>query len=168
MASPASIMAQESDTRPGPPPVQRQGMHQEGGPQNRIMREVAELHRAGKHDEARRMEERARGSDAAGMTRPERGGASPLRVKMQQLRQAAELLQAAGFQELADRTRKEIGRIEEQARRESGGDHANDEMREEMKKMRREMEDLRNQLRKLKEQAAPKHEPAPAQEQKRD
>lgn len=97
-----------------------------------------------------------RGANAAGV--------SPLRVKMQQLRQASELLQAAGFQELADKTRKEIGRLEEQARRESGGNHANDEMREEIKKMRREMEELRNQLRKLKEQAAPKHEATPEQD----
>ena len=99
---------------------------------------------------------------------PDRGanaaGVSPLRVKMQQLRQASELLQAAGFQELADKTRKEMGRLEEQARRESGGNHANDEMREELKKMRREVEELRNQLRKLKEQAAPKHEATPEQD----
>jgi hypothetical protein len=169
MASPASIMAQETAPRAGPTHAQLMGVHQEDGPQNRIMRDVMKLHRTGKHDEARRMAERARGGDGAGMQRQHHGanaaGVSPLRVKMQQLRQASELLQAAGFQELADKTRKEIGRLEEQARRESGGNHANDEMREEMKRMRREMEELRNQLRKLKEQAAPKHEAAPAQEQ---
>jgi len=145
----------------------------EFGLMNRMMREVAELHRAGRHDEARQLEEstqsavgkKSQRDDEEQLIQPFEGGrktpaaeerrgdvlpkrqVSP-RVRILHLRQAAEHLQAAGFPEMADKTRKEIARIEQHLRRDAKTvpDAA---LREEIDKLRREVEELRLQLRRL-------------------
>jgi len=82
----------------------------------------------------------------------------PARAKIQNLKRAAEFLQAAGYEDQANKARKEIGRLEEQARRESAPADANAGLKEEVNKLRREIEELRQQNRRLKEAAAPKRD----------
>jgi hypothetical protein len=150
-----------------PPPAEAGG-HKPGIDPRRMERargQVNELDRAGKHEEARRLEKRLR--DAQGpphegrpaMREMKKEGApkkdarpgpiAPARIKMQHLKQAAEHLQAAGYEEYAAKARQEIQRIETEARREAGkGSEAG--MREEMMKLRKELDELRGQLRMMK------------------
>jgi colicin import membrane protein len=181
------------------------------GPQAMRMRmamgRIEELKRAGKHDEAAKLSERLR---AAGLQRPQMdrdkvvrqpkvraqvrerqhavppptGPVAQARMKMQKLKQAADLLQSAGYPEYAAKARQEIGRIAMEVRREAEKEKARIEgekdkarreaaakeeaaMREEMKKMRREIEELRGQLKKAKAEAEPKPE-RPKPERERD
>lgn len=146
------------------------------------MGQVQALRQAGKHDEARQLEMRVRAAmgDRAQAGRPQDpmkaerkpriqaerrqdakpGQPIPPRAKIQHLKQAADHLQAAGYEDQAAKARQEIGRIAAEARRDGGAD-ANAGMKEEMTKLRREMEELRNQIRQLKAGAPPKHNPGP-------
>lgn len=147
---------------------------------NRVRGQIDALHRMGKHDAAMQMERRLQGATSgAPLMMPPQGGRVerqakagrreegkpgepiPLKVKVQHLKRAAESLKAAGYMEYAEKARMEIGRLEEQMRREAGPD--TDRMRDEMAKMRKEMEELRQQIRRLKAESAPKHETPPAQ-----
>lgn len=128
------------------------------------MDRVRTMDRLGKHEEARRLEKRLRDAQGPPEGRPamremKKDGApkrdarpgpiAPARIKMQHLKQAAEHLQAAGYEEYAAKARQEIQRIETEARREAGkGPEAG--MREEMMKLRKELDELRGQLRMMK------------------
>lgn len=92
----------------------------------------------------------------------------PPAAKIQHLRRAAELLQAAGFEKMAAQTQAEIGRLEAESRRSEGQSSRNDNrpdaiaaLKNELKQLRRELEELRNQVRDLKADRTPKHSPQP-------
>ncbi|MCX6868627.1 MAG: hypothetical protein NTV46_20955 [Verrucomicrobia bacterium] len=98
---------------------------------------------------------------------PDRAGQPPA-AKIQHLRQAAELLQAAGFEKMAAQTQAEIGRLEAESRRPEGQASRNDNrpdavaaLKNELNQLRRELEELRNQVRDLKADRTPKHSPQP-------
>lgn len=177
------ITAQDNAPRPGPPPPPREErpeMMPQDRRMNRVRGQIEALHRMGKHDEAVQLERRIHGATSgAPMMMPPPGARVerqakaerreeakpgqpiPAKVKIQHLKRAAESLKAAGYMEYAEKARQEIGRLEEQVRREAGPD--TDRMRDEMAKMRKEMEELRQQIRRLKAESAPKHEAPPAQ-----
>lgn len=113
------------------------------------------------------------------MKRPEAGGKGrrtehemprmlPPRARIHHLKQAAEALAAAGYPDHADKARKEISRLEEQARKEDqsrrGEGSREKEMNGEIARLRKEMEELRQQVRRLKAEAVKKPE-APASPQ---
>lgn len=198
------LAAQDLDTRQPTPPAPPRGRDtaKEAPEALRIqpmLREMEELLRAGKLDEVleraarirdvakdnprimnlieRAMGERNPKPDAAQRkpAGPDAAGPQP-RVKIQHLREAAEHLNAAGYEKLADQARAEIGRIETDARRQHArrqqaereqaasretGPDANAAIKAEIKQLHRELEDLRNQLRHLKADAAPQHAPLP-------
>ena len=192
---PLRLAAQDVDTRPGapvppPPPAQlERGAVRDGGAVMRpqlIMRQLVELLRAGKYDEARQLAERisaaakdnpqvaalierAKGNrhpqtDERKLAEPAAAG-PPLRMKIQHLREAADHLNAAGYEKMANLARVEIQRIEADAKhqeaevRRDAGQETNPSMKAELDNLRREIEELRNQLRHLKADGTPK--PAP-------
>lgn len=177
------LTGQDNAPHPGPPPPPREErpeMMPQDRRMNRMREQIDSLHRMGKHDAAMQLERRIQGATGgAPLMMPPQGGRVerkakaerreegkpgepiPLKVKIQHLKRAAESLKAAGYMEYAEKARQEIGRLEEQMRREAGPNTAR--MRDEMAKMRKEMEELRQQIRRLKAEAAPKHEAPPAQ-----
>ncbi len=215
MAGSAMSNAQETPPRPGHPPGPPPPSHVDGArkdaPQAMRMRmamqRVAELHRAGKHDEANQLATRLRAAigekpkmdhgnkDRQAKDRPEvrkhektDRPVAPIaeaRMKMQRLKQAAQLLQDAGYPDQAAKARQEIERIEVEARREAEKAKAkmeaekakthrepaekkvDDGMREEMKKLRRENEELLGQIKKMKAEIGDK-KPDRKRDEKRD
>lgn len=145
IAAPA-LSAQEGQPHPqNPPPGVERGEAERGQDLQRIrqmFREMEELKRAGKPDaagemagkirriagenprvieELKRNIEEAPKPEANRGRRPDKAPEGPMqeaRMKMQKLRQAAELLQSAGYGEQAVKAREEVGRIEERVRRE--------------------------------------------------
>ena len=188
LAAPAMLTAEDSTPPAGPPPP-RERMESEDIPQdrrmNRVRGQIEALHRLGKHDEAMQLERRLRGAVSGGGmmmppdgkpgearpkiraergNRPEPGKMIPAKVKIQHLHRAAMSLQAAGYQEQADKARHEIGRLEAEARQMEEAKRQPDasaDMHGEIKKMRKEMEELRQQVRKLKAEATSKPKPQP-------
>ena len=197
------LTAQDLDNRPAEPAPPRGRETANNTPEalriQPMLREMEELLRAGKLDEVleraarirdivkdnprlmklieRAMSERKPKPDAAPQkpAGPDAAGPPP-RVKIQHLHEAAEHLNAAGFEKLADQARAEIGRIQTDARRQHArrqqaereqaasretGPDANAAIKAEIKQLHRELEDLRNQLRHLKADAAPQHAPLP-------
>jgi hypothetical protein len=180
MASATIASAQEAGPRPGPPPgppPPRMDGAPKDDPQAMRMRmamgKVEELRRAGKHEEAKKLADRLR---AAGAQRPqmergknerqpkilgqvrERRHAAPLvrplvqaRMKMQKLKQAADLLQSAGYPEHAAKARQEIERIAMEARREA--EKAKDRAEAEKAKARAEAEKAKDRAEGDKEKA---------------
>ena len=195
LMNPSQLSAQEPGNRepqPGPP-------HRHGAPGDapearrpqpeRLMQKIAELHRAGKHDEARQLQERIRRAAADGnprvegrpeappverkpqpqaderkMPTPPKAG-PPAQDRIRHLREAAEHLKAAGFEKQSAQARAEIARIEAENRPKEDecccdeGSKANAAIKEELNKLRREMEELRGQVRRLSAEATPKHAP---------
>lgn len=214
MSTATGLRAQEEPGRPDAPPASdardNAGKAPEMRQVHRMMREMAELERAGKHDQAQEMgrkirqiarnhpqvaealkramdkrgpeakkerpERSNRRTDKAPERAPERA-VQPARMKMQKLRQAAELLQSAGYEEQAAKARAEIGRIEGNVRREEAAERSlkTDKVRgtqarperpgnaapvmEELRKIHRELDELRADVRRMKAQAGPR--PAP-------
>jgi hypothetical protein len=86
----------------------------------RIHHHIRELRAAGKHDEAERVSARlhkALRDKSAQPGKPMAPGAPRLEMKLRNLRQAAGLLDAAGYREHAEKARSEAGRIESEMRR---------------------------------------------------
>lgn len=150
-------LAQESPPQAAPPPVE------EGRVAPHAMRD-----RPGKQGL------RHPGERPGFMKRPEAGGKVrrpgsemprmlPPRARIHHLQRAAEALAAAGYPDHADKARKEISRLEEQARKEEGSrrNEANraKDWSGEVARMRKEMEELRQQVRRLKAEMAKKPEP---------
>lgn len=206
---PMNLTAQETDKRQTQPVEPHQREAAKDTPNAKrfqpILREMEELLQAGKFDEilqrierirniakdnpqvmdliGRAMGEHKQKSNAARPNMEGPGEADPApRARIQHLRVAAEHLNAAGYEKLADQARAAIGRItadaqHQQAERQqaerrqaerrqaesarAGGPEANSAMKEEMNKLQRELEDLRNQLRHLKADAAPQFTPKP-------
>ncbi|MCU0751369.1 MAG: hypothetical protein MUF13_17670 [Akkermansiaceae bacterium] len=190
LAAPSIISAQEAPPTPPPAPAERGG---DGAKAEKRMergrKHLEELRRAGRHEEARRMEMRMRG----GPQRPgPRGPLAEVQAPIQKarhLKQAAEHLKAAGYEKQADMAMEESKRIETRLREEmeqrrkqekqaremkekkperpkakAESDKSTDAIEGEMKKMRREMEELRQQLRRMKaerEKTPPAPTPAP-------
>lgn len=174
---------------PGPPPPRMEvapGNDAQAKRMRMAMGRVEELRRAGKNEEARQLAERLRAAGAQGQQASqepyvgqptfrgqvrERQRATPpvrpvaqARMQMQKLRQAADLLQSAGYPEHAAKVRQEIERIAMDARRQAEMATARPEspakadagLREEMKKLRREVEELRTQLKNMNAEAESK------------
>lgn len=190
LVSAPAVVAQEADA-PKPAPVESTGQPDKKEAQRmdrkeRAMRKVAELHQAGKHDEARKLEAKIQGaSDKEAKTpaveaaekkakparvsdrsRDRRGGTGmPPNVKLQHLRQAAEHLKAAGYGPQADQAAAEAKRIETEAKRMAARPDparpadANADLRGEIMKLRRDLDELRREVRRLKAEA-PKGPPA--------
>lgn len=199
--NPTGLAGQDLETRrdePAPPPPRERQADKETPDALRLqpmLREMEELLRAGKFDEVLQRAERVRdvakdnprvmalieramGERKSKRESAPRDAASPgeaeqrPRVKIQHLREAADHLNAAGYEKLAALARAEIGRIEAAARRQQAerqqaqrrGDSSPDSntaMKAELEQLRREMQELRNQLRRLKADAAPQHPPMP-------
>lgn len=128
-----SAAAQEGRP-PGPPPRPETPVH-EGGPgtirPERIRERIRDLHAAGKHEEANHLAERARNAWMKHGGRPGMPGreakpapqpssphpvAPPPVMKIRNLKQAAGLLEAAGYRDQAEKARQEVGRIEAEMR----------------------------------------------------
>jgi DNA repair exonuclease SbcCD ATPase subunit len=211
LLGPLKLAAQDIDNRPAEPAPPRQREATKEAPEalriQPMLREMEELLRAGKLDEVleraarirdvakdnprlmnlieRAMGERNPKPDTAQQKPAEPGAAGPPpRMKIQHLREAAEHLNAAGYEKLADQARAEIGRIEAETKRQQterqhaessreAGPDANAAIKAEMNQLHRELEDLRNQLRHLKADAAhqrgslPQKPPNPPLEQPR-
>jgi len=192
IASGPDLLAQEKHAgRDAAPSAEARGRTEQSfdpGKVRRMLRELAELKRAGKHEEARRLTTKIQemaGSNPQVMEalqktmqdrKPEpksdrrvdkaKGGkakpAMAAREKIRHLNQAAEHLQAAGYEEYAAKARGESRRMEAEiqhanaaaegrARSDRPGDGA--AILEEMKKLRREMEELRREVMSLKVEA---------------
>ena len=135
--STTAIPAFSQDGRPpGPPPRPEPG-HQKERPEairsERIRERIRDLHAAGKHDEARQLAERVRNARMNHSSRPGMPGRdakpapkrdapphpveAPPVMKIRNLKQAAGLLDAAGYREYAAKAREEGGRIEVEMKR---------------------------------------------------
>lgn len=189
LAAPSMLSAQEAPLTPPPAPAERR---EDGAKAEKRMergrKHLEELRRAGRHDQARRMEMRMRGGPQRPGPRGPQGDAQAPIQKARHLKQAAEHLKAAGYEKQAETAMEESKRIEtrfregmEQRRKQekqaremkekkpqrpkakAGSDASGKAIEGEMKKMRREMEELRQQLRRLKaEREAPATTPTPA------
>lgn len=156
---------------------EREGGKGGGDKMAAMKREVEELHRAGKHDEAERLEHRHSGMHAPhGSDRKKAGAEGPQRL--QHLGEAIRHLHEAGFggqaeelEKLAAHLKEEIMRDEMRARGGAGPEvlekimaaHKAEvqSMRVEMQKMARALEELRGQVQSLKS-AKPDSSPATA------
>lgn len=182
LAAPSILSAQEAP--PTPPPAERREDGAKAEKRVELGRKhLDELRRAGRHDQARRMEMRMRGGpQRPGPRGPQAEVQAPIQ-KVRHLKQAAEHLKAAGYEKQAEMAMEEGKRIETRLREEmeqrrkqekqaremkekkperpkaKAEPHASTKAMEgEMKKMRREMEELRQQLRRMK---AEREAPAP-------
>lgn len=151
---PLAANAQEDRPMP-PPPADRPAMRDQGPiPNPRIQRQRVQMdmqRRMGMRQEAIPMRDgEPRRQRTMKEPKPEATGP---RAKVRHLMQAAEHLQAAGYQEYADKARKEAGSIMEQARKDSAKE-ANPELTEKVNALARQVEELRQQIRRM--NAAPK------------
>ena len=145
---------------------EREGGKDGGDKAAAIKREVEELHRAGKHDEAERLQRRLSGMHAhQGHDKKTAGAEGPQRLQhlveaIRHLHQAGFGRQAEELEKLAAHLKEEMMRDEMRARGGAGPEALEkivaahkaevQAMREEMQKMARAVEELRGQVQSLK------------------
>jgi hypothetical protein len=116
----------------------------------RVKRQIEELHRAGKHEEAAELERRMAEAQNRPMKDPRPEGAD----RIDHILQAAKHLHMAGLEEEAVNLEHVAAqlRAEEQHRAEFGGAHDGDRKEEEIRATQQETEQLRRQMEKLQRQ----------------
>jgi hypothetical protein len=134
----------------------------------RMKQEIADLHHAGKHEEAGRLQQRfmeARSREHGGGP-PHAGGKGPERVR--HVMEAVQHLRAAGLNEPADDLERQARRMREEIerhQRESGGDRKKEgepspgevhQLREQVERLSRELEETREELKRQRSDAGKK------------
>lgn len=118
----------------------------------RMKAEIAELHRAGKHEEAEKLQERMKQAlHRAHAEGPQKE--MPPEARLEHLMQAIQHLRMAGLNEPAEQLEQMAGRMRheiEARRHHEGAAHADEirALREHTEQLRREVEELREQLKK--------------------